>query len=36
MVLTDIKVKNAAPREKPYRLSDVKGLYIEVQTSGIY
>ena len=36
MALTDIKVKNAAPREKPYWLSDSQGLYIEVQTSGIY
>jgi integrase len=34
MALTDIKIKNAAPKEKPYRLSDSQGLYIEVQPSG--
>jgi len=34
MALTDAKIKNAAPREKPYKLSDSQGLYIEVQPSG--
>ena len=34
MALTDTKVKNAVPREKPYKLSDSQGLYIEVQPSG--
>ena len=34
MALTDIKIKNAAPREKPYWLSDSQGPYIEVQPSG--
>ena len=34
MALTDTKVKNAVSREKPYKLSDSQGLYIEVQPSG--
>lgn len=28
MPLTDAKLKAAKPREKPYRLSDEKGLYV--------
>jgi hypothetical protein len=28
--LTDAKIKNAKPREKAYKLSDVGGLYLEV------
>ena len=34
MALTDTKIKNAQPKEKPYRLSDAKGLYIEVHPNG--
>lgn len=32
--LTDTSIKNAKPRAKPYRLSDEKGLYLEVAPSG--
>jgi integrase len=32
--LTDIKIKNAKPKAKPYRLSDGDGMYLEVQPSG--
>ena len=32
--LTDPKIRNAKPKEKPYRLTDGKGLYIEVAPSG--
>lgn len=34
MALTDPKIKQAQAREKPYRLSDAKGLYVEIQPSG--
>lgn len=34
MALTDTTIKNAKPKDKPYRLSDAKGLYIEIQPSG--
>jgi hypothetical protein len=27
-------VRNAKPREKPYKLSDSKGLYLQVEPSG--
>jgi hypothetical protein len=30
MPLTDTMVRNAKPREKPYKLSDSKGLYLQV------
>lgn len=30
MALTDTQIKSALAKEKPYRLSDAKGLYIEV------
>ncbi|MSR08045.1 MAG: DUF4102 domain-containing protein [Gammaproteobacteria bacterium] len=33
-MLTDARVKAAGPREKPYRLWDATGLYIEVSPSG--
>ena len=33
-VLTDTAAKQAKPKEKPYRLSDEKGLYLEVQNGG--
>lgn len=34
MALTDTQIKNAQPKEKPYRLSDSMGLYIEIQPNG--
>lgn len=34
MKLTDIKCKNAKSKEKPYKLFDGGGLYLEVMTSG--
>lgn len=34
MPLTDLAVRKAAVRDKPYRLSDEKGLYLEVALSG--
>jgi len=32
MALTDIKVKNAKPKEKPYKLADAGGLFLLVHT----
>jgi integrase len=32
--LTDPTAKNAAPKEKPYKLADGRGLYLEVMPSG--
>lgn len=34
MLLTDVFVRNAKPKDKPYRLFDGSGLYIEVTPSG--
>ncbi len=34
MPLTDTMVRNAKPRAKPYKLSDSKGLYLQVEPSG--
>jgi len=34
MALTDLAVRKAAVRDKPYRLSDEKGLYLEIALSG--
>jgi integrase len=34
MPLTDIKIKSAQPREKPYKISDGRGLYLLVNTNG--
>jgi integrase len=34
MPLTDIVVRKATPREKPYRLTDSGGMYLEVAPSG--
>lgn len=34
MPLSDIKIKQAKPREKPYKLADEKGLYLEVAPAG--
>ena len=33
-MLTDTACKNAKPKEKPYRLADEKGLYLEVMPNG--
>jgi integrase len=33
-MLTDTACKNAKPKDKPYRLSDEKGLYLEVMPNG--
>jgi integrase len=34
MALTDTQVKQAQAKEKPYRLSDAKGLYVEIHPNG--
>jgi Arm DNA-binding domain len=34
MLLNDLKCKNAAPREKSYKLADGAGLYLEITPSG--
>lgn len=34
MALTDTAIKNAKPTEKPRRLSDEKGLYLEISPRG--
>ena len=34
MALTNLKTKQAKPKEKPYKLSDEKGLYLHVTTKG--
>ena len=34
MALTDIKVKTAKPKEKPYKLSDGGGMYLLINTNG--
>jgi Arm DNA-binding domain len=34
MSLTDTAARNAKPGEKPYKLSDVHGLYLQVEPSG--
>lgn len=34
MALTDIVVRRAKPRAKPYRLADEKGLYLEIALTG--
>lgn len=33
-MLTDAKCRNAKPAERPYKLTDAKGLYLEVRPSG--
>jgi len=33
-MLTDPAIRNAKPKNKPYRLSDERGLYIEITPSG--
>lgn len=32
--LTDVKIRSAKPRERPYKLQDGQGLYLEVRPSG--
>jgi len=32
--LTDIQVKNAKPKDKPYKLADGGGLYLEIMPTG--
>jgi|SRR5690242_11101841 len=34
MPLTDFAIRNAKPRDKPYKLGDFAGLYIQVQPAG--
>ena len=34
MALTDVAIKNAKPREKPYKMGDAGGLFLLVQPSG--
>ncbi|MFA7293736.1 MAG: integrase arm-type DNA-binding domain-containing protein, partial [Rhodocyclaceae bacterium] len=34
MPLTEVAVRNAKPKEKPYRLADEKGMYLETHPSG--
>ncbi len=34
MPLTDVQIRNAKPRERAYKLTDGRGLYLEVSTSG--
>ena len=34
MPLTDVQIRQAKPKQKPYRLADERGLYIEVAPSG--
>lgn len=36
MALTDIAIRNAKPKDKPYKLSDGKGLYLLVNSAGKY
>ena len=33
-MLTDVKIRQAKPRDKTYKLADGRGLYIEVSTNG--
>lgn len=34
MPLTDVAIRNAKPKEKPYKLGDTLGLFLLVQPSG--
>ena len=36
MALTDPKIRQAKPKEKPYKISDEKGLFLEVKPNGAY
>ena len=34
MALTDVKVKTAKPKEKPYKLADSGGMYLLINANG--
>ena len=34
MALTDVFLKNALPKAKPYKVFDGEGLYIEIRPNG--
>ncbi|HBL5393123.1 TPA: DUF4102 domain-containing protein, partial [Enterobacter hormaechei] len=34
MPLTDTKIRNAKPQEKPYSLQDGQGLYLDIRPTG--
>ena len=34
MALTDAAIRNAKPREKPYKVADSKGLYLQINPAG--
>ena len=34
-MLTDTQCRNAKPKDKPYKLADGKGLYLEVKPNGV-
>lgn len=34
-MLTDTQCRNAKPKDKPYKLLDGKGLYLEVKPNGV-
>lgn len=34
MAIKDVKFRNAKPKEKPYKVSDEKGLYLLVNPNG--
>ena len=36
MSLTDTAIRNAKPKEKPYKLTDGKGMYVLVKQAGKY
>ncbi|MSQ66197.1 MAG: DUF4102 domain-containing protein, partial [Limnohabitans sp.] len=34
-MLTDTQCRTAKPKDKPYKLSDGKGLYLEIKPNGV-
>ncbi len=34
MALTNAAIRNAKPREKPYKVADSKGLYLQINPGG--
>lgn len=34
MALTDLKIKNLKPEDKPYKVADFDGLYVQVTAKG--
>jgi len=34
VALTDLQAKNAKPKDKPYRLADERGMYLEIYPNG--